>query len=389
MRARRLLPRLLAPLVAAALLVPPAAAARVPRGWLGVNLGPEFVAQHGSVEREVARIASAGGETVRLAVYWSALQPYATAADVPERDRSRFADVGGVPTDFTALDRLAATAAKRRVALLPVVLGAPRWAAAEDPAPIARPRDPAEFARFAGALAARYGSTGTFWAARPGLPRRPIRSWQVWNEVSNAWYWGPAWEVEYPPLLRATYDALKAADPRASVLMAGLNTGGGGGASPQTSWSVMERIYRQLDDRGLGRPFDVGAVHVYTRRVPDAVRVVEETRRVMARHGDRARPLRVSELAWPAARGRLRDEFFAATTDRGMAQRLEAGMRLLAARRRALGIAGVDWFQWASAYSGTDDPFRYSGLRRARGRRIVDRPALAAFRVVARSLRRP
>jgi hypothetical protein len=313
---------------------------------------------------------------VRVAVYWASMQPREAA-----------------PADFRALDRLAATAAKRRLALIPVLLGAPGWAAAEFPAPIARPRDPADFARFAGALAARYGTRGTFWAGRPR--RLPIRSWQVWNEVSNPWYWGPGWEAEYPRLLRAAYDAVKAADPRARVLMSGLNTGGAAGDHPQTSWSVMERIYRELDAQGLGRPFDVAAVHVYTRRVPDAVRVVEETRRVMARYGDAARPLRVTELAWPAAQGRLRDargrrqEFFAATTDRGMAKRLRRGIRLLAARRRALGIAGVDWFQWASAYSGADDAFRYSGLRRARGGRIEDRPAMAAFREVARALRRP
>jgi hypothetical protein len=371
MPSRRRVSRLLAALVAAALLAPSPAAARVPRGWLGVNLGPDFVAKHGSLDGEMARISASGAEAVRVAVYWSSLQPR------------------GAATDFRALDELAATAAKRRVALIPVLLGAPLWAADAGPAPIAHPRDPADFARFAGALAARYGTRGTFWRAHRRLHRLPIRSWQVWNEVSNAWYWGPSWETQYPRLLRAAYDALKAADPHASVLMSGLNTGGGGGGHPQTSWSVLDRIYGQLDAQGLGRPFDVAAVHAYTRRVPDVLRVVEETRRVMARHGDAARPLRVTELAWPAAKSRLRHEFFAATSDRGMARRLAQGIRMLAARRRGLRIAGVDWFQWASAYTGKDDAFRYSGLRRVRGRRIDDRPAMAAFRQVARALRRP
>ena len=79
-----------------------------------------------------------------------------------------------------------------------------------------------------------------------------------------------------------------------------------------------------------------------------------------------------------------------------MAQRLRQGILQLAGQRSALHIAGVDWFQWASSYSGTDDPFRYSGLRRIAvpafgiaGRRTGDRPALAAFRKLARSLNRP
>jgi hypothetical protein len=132
---------------------------------------------------------------------------------------------------------------------------------------------------------------------------------------------------------------------------------------------------------------------VYTGRVADALKVVRKTRDVAARYGDAARPIYVSELAWPAAKGKLRDEhghtrdFFAATTDKGMAKRLDQGIRLLARHRTDLGISGVDWFQWVSAYKGTDDAFRYSGLRRIKGKRVIDQPALKAFKKVARKLR--
>ena len=71
-----------------------------------------------------------------------------------------------------------------------------------------------------------------------------------------------------------------------------------------------------------------------------------------------------------------------------MAKRLVAGVMRLAANRTRLGISGVDWFQWASSYKGTDDAFRYSGLRTARGKRLKDKPAMKAFRLVARRLRR-
>jgi hypothetical protein len=386
---RRRLVRALLTLTAVALLLPASAGARVPRGWLGVNLEPAPVVKHGSVDAELGRIAAAGARSVRVAVYWSSMQPYRSADRVPAGKRADFRVAAGVPTDFRSLDQLVTAAARHRLALLPVLLGAPRWAAAPHPAPVARPRDPADFARFAGALVTRYGTNGSFWAGRPQLPRVPIRTWQVWNEISNLWYWGAGWETEYPPLLRAAYDAIKAADAHAGVMMSGLNTGGAGGTNPQTSWSVMERLYGQFDAQGLGRPFDVAAVHIYTRRVGDAIRVVQATRDVMARFGDDRRPLRVTELAWPAAQGRIGKPFFAATTDGGMAQRLRQGILQLAGQRSALHIAGVDWFQWASSYSGTDDPFRYSGLRRIAGRRTGDRPALAAFRKLARSLNRP
>ena len=235
----------------------------------------------------------------------------------------------------------------------------------------------------------RYGPKGEVWARHPALRAVPIRRWQIWNEVSNPYYWDYTYASTYPRVLRAAYDAVKAADPGAVVVESGLNSGGA-----STSWSALEGIYRQLDAQGLGRPFDEIAVHVYTKDVPDALKVVQKTRAVATRHGDGARPIRVTELSWPAARGKLRDEhghkreFFAATTDKGMAKRLVKGVRLLARHRKPLGIAGVDWFQWASSYKGTDDAFRYSGLRQRRSKRMVDKPAMKAFRSVARQLRR-
>src|SRR5215217_5584456 len=385
---RRLLPVLM---LVALLVLAPSASAAVPKGWLGVSFGPEYIAKRAkpSLGAELGRMGRAGVETARFAVYWFQVQPYATMAEVPPEQRAAYRDVGGVPTDFRFLDQLVAGAAGRRLPLMPVLLGAPAWASESTDRQIRVPRDPAAYARFADTMVRRYGPTGTFWTEHPDVRYFPVRSWQVWNEVSNSHYWDKSWPTAYPRLLRAGYDAIKAADPPARVVQAGLNSGEAG-----TSWRAQDVLYEQLDGQGLGRPFDEVATHVYTRRVPDAVRVVEETRAVMARHGDAARPIRVSELAWTAAKGRLRDasghkrEFFAATTDKGMAKRLVAGVLRLARNRARLNISGVEWFQWASSYKGTDDAFRYSGLRHARGKRLTDKPAMKAFRRVAKLLRR-
>jgi hypothetical protein len=171
--------------------------------------------------------------------------------------------------------------------------------------------------------------------------------------------------------------------------MSGLNTGGAGKTSGTLpSWEALELIYDDLDSEGLGRPFDATAAHIYTRTVDQAVRVVQETRKVMDAHGD-GRPIDVTELAWPASKGKLRDDkgrprrFFAETDQRGMARRLSRGISALASHRDSLGIGGVDWFQWISPYFGTSDAFSYSGLRRAHRRATEDMPALRAFRRVA------
>ncbi|HEX5619654.1 MAG TPA: hypothetical protein VFX51_14630 [Solirubrobacteraceae bacterium] len=385
---RRLLPALI---LVALLGVAPSASAAVPKHWLGVSFGPEYVARKAkpSLGAELARMRRSGVGTARFAVYWFHMQPYPTMATVPPEQRFAYRDVGGIPTDFRFLDELVGNAAQKRLPLMPVVLGAPGWATDDTSRQIYVPRAPADYARFMDTLVRRYGPTGTFWTEHPDVRYFPVRAWQVWNEVSNSHYWDKSWAKTYPPLLRAGYDAIKAADPQARVVQAGLNSGEAG-----SSWHAQDVLYDQLDEQNLGRPFDEVAVHVYTRRVPDAVEVVEQTRKVTQRHDDGARPIRVTELAWPAAKGRLRDadgnkrDFFAATTNKGMAKRLVAGVMRLAGNRTRLNISGVDWFQWASSYKGTDDAFRYSGLRQARGKRLKDMPAMKAFKRVAKQLRR-
>jgi hypothetical protein len=384
---RRLLPALI--LVALCASAPSASAA-VPKSWLGVSFGPEYVARKAkpNLGAELARMRRSGVGSARFALYWFHMQPYANMASVPPGQRSAYRDIGGIPTDLRFLDQLVGNAANKRLPLMPVVLGAPRWATDDSNRAVYVPRDPADYARFMDTLVRRYGPTGTFWTEHPDVHYFPIRTWQIWNEVSNSHYWDKSWARTYPPVLSAAYDAIKAVDPQARVVQSGLNSGESG-----SSWHALDVLYDQLDRQGLGRPFDEVATHVYTRRVPDALRVVEETRDVMQRHDD-SRPIRVTELAWPAAKGRLRDadgnkrDFFAATTDKGMAKRLTAGVMSLANNRKRLKISGVDWFQWASAYKGTDDAFRYSGLRNARGKRLKDKPAMKAFRRVAKKLRR-
>jgi hypothetical protein len=366
---RRLLPFL----VLLAVLVPAAGAqARVPKGWLGVSFGPDYVSRHSGLTAEFTRMRKAGVGSARFAVYWAQMQPQ-----------------GPQEPDFRSLDRIVTASAKARLPLLPVVLGAPRWATDHLNRPIYVPRDPADYASFMTALVKRYGPGGTFFTSHPKVRRFPIRAWQVWNEVSNPYYWDPNYAEEYPRFLSASFDAIKTVDPGARVIASGLNSGGAG-----TSWDALDAIYAQLDKQALGRPFDEIAVHIYTKNVADALKVVQKTRAVAKRHGDSARPIRVTELAWPAAKGKLRDEkghkrdFFAATTDKGMAQRLVKGVLLLAHRRAKLKISGVDWFQWASSYKGTNDAFRYSGLRHAAHKRLTDKPAMKAFKRVARRLRK-
>ena len=352
------MPRLLAlTALAALLLAAPAAAAerKVPRGWLGVVAdGP--LTQRDDVAGEWDLMAGAGAESVRTAFYWPAIQRHA-----PDR------------FDFAATDRTVLAAAARRLRVLPIVSGTPAWAATRPGDETSPPRAAGDYGTFLRVLAGRYGPQGSLWAEHPEVPRLPIREWQVWNEPNLTRYWSrQPFARSYVRLLAAARRSLREADPGARVVLAGL---------PNESWTALRSVYRA----GGRRHFDAVALHPYTGKPRNVVRLVELARREMRRFGDRRKPVWVTELSWPAALGRTEGTPGFETTDRGQALRLAEAVRRLAAARRRLRIERVYWYTWLSS-EGSRNSFDYSGLRRMRGGRPVSVPALGAFRRVARAL---
>jgi len=332
---------------------------QVPRNWLGMAADGPMTDPAQDQEREWDLLAGSGVSSVRLAFYWRDGQPAGPGA-----------------VDFANYDRLVLTAASRRLRVLPVVLGAPAWAAAEPGVAASPPRDPADYGRFLQALVGRYGPRGSLWAENPRVPRRPVRDWQIWNEPDYPGFWSQQpFAARFVQLLREARRALRAADPGARAILGGL-TG--------ESWRDLRKVYRA----GGRRHFDAVALHPYTARPLNLVRIVRYARRVMRRHGDRRKPVWITEMSFPAAKGRIETGPGIDTTDRLQAKRLRAAMRRLAAERRQLRIERVFWYTWLSVEGTRGSVFNYSGLRRLRNGRVVSAPALRTFRSTARRLRR-
>jgi hypothetical protein len=366
---RRLALLALIALGALAASAPPAfAIAHAPPSFFGVIAdGPLSTVRERPrlLDRELDRMAVAGVGTVRAPFWWSALQPVRPGT-------------GPVPTRWRPVDRLVAEAARRRIAVLPVILGSPPWAAAHPFAKISRPSDLGAFGDFLQTLAARYGSRGSLWERlrKKGIRPRPIRRWQIWNEPQFEGYWGgPDWQASYIQALAAARRGLKKADPRAQVVLAGLTNMG---------WRDLAGLYRA----GVRPHFDLAAVQTFTARPESVLTAARLTRRVMTRNGDGAKPLLLTEVAWAATRGRpgLRLPTIQVSPT-AQARNLEALFALAEANRHALGLDGVVWATWLSSYAATRTVFDYTGLRRydRRSGRATSMPALGAFRRVARA----
>jgi hypothetical protein len=329
-----------------------------------------------NLRQQLDAAVGSGVESLRVPVDWSSVQPYPSEAAVPAPDRPGFQDVGGVPTRFASLDEIVADAAARNVSLLPVIEYTPRWAAQQPGDPGSPPRTTQPFAAFLTALVKRYGPQGTFWSSHANLPQRPIRMWQIWNEPHFTRYWSvQPFAPSYVRLLAAAHNAIKAADPGAKVILAGL---------ADLSWQYLAQIYRVP---GASRLFDVVAVHPYTAHANGVIIILQKVRAVMDQYGDSQKPLMATEITWPSSEGKAPPQFGVGTTESQQAQQLNQVMPLLAANRAKLGLTGVYWYTWM----GDEGPranfgFDYAGLLKYISGAVSAKPALAVFKRWALSI---
>jgi hypothetical protein len=356
---------------------------RVPQGFLGAVVdGPltEPGAPRARLDGEFELMRDSGVEGVRVAFFWSEVQPYRRPQDVPRGQRERFRErVGGVPSDFGHLDRIVAAAAARGIAVLPTVLRAPAWAAKYPSRESSPPRSEAAYARFMAALVRRYGPSGSFWRANEELPRLPVRGWQIWNEPYLKLYWTdqPRYAPGYVRLLREAHTSIKRADPGARVVLSGLASFG------RTAWDYLDELYRA----GAAPYFDAVAAHPFTERPRNVITILERMRAVMRRHRDSRTPLLITELSWPSGRGEEKQLSYPwEESERGQARKVPAAIELLARERRRLRIERVYHYNWLSAERG-EDPFAWAGLRRVTpSGEFASKPVLRGFRRVALAL---
>ena len=319
---------------------------------------------------QVDRAVASGAESLRVAINWAELQPYRSVADVPASQRSGFVVVGGVPTRFAGLDRLVSLAAQHHLPLLPVLEYTPGWDATHPGSLASPPKDPAPYAAAMAAMVHRYGPDGSFWSAHPQIPKVPIRMWQIWNEPHFVSYWTEQpFAPTYVALLRAAHAAIKAADPGAKVVLAGL---------ADFSWKYLAQIYRVPGARSL---FDIVAIHPYTATPQGVITILQRARQVMNRNGDSGKPILATEITWPSSAGKAPPQFGVSTTESQQAQRVKQVMPLLAANALKLGLMGFYWYTWMGNETPSKHPygFDFAGLEKYVGGAVSIKPALGAF----------
>ncbi len=160
------------------------------------------------------------------------------------------------------------------------------------------PGDLQDFADYCGAIAARY--------------KGRIAAYQIWNEPNLAREWGgkPPNAAEYTALLKVCSEAIRAADPDAILISAGLAPTGDYDVNAQPDDIYFQAMY----DAGFQQYVDVAGVNAPGYNFPPEVspdeavaqgshrfftfRRVEDMRQIMVKNGDAARQMAILEMGW-------------------------------------------------------------------------------------------
>lgn len=313
---------------ACALALAATSSAKAPRSFYGV------VPQTPLADGDFDRMGEARVGTLRAEFFWSGIDPDS-----------------GDNFDWSGPDRVVGEAARNGIEVLPFLFSTPKWVAeldghncdAADCPPFApKGREAlAAWENFAAAAAGRYGRGGDFWAANPGLPEKPIKTWQLWNEQNSPSFYKPKPNVKaYAKLLKAGERGIASEDSKATVILGGMFGTPLGGRKPGiSSWKFLRKLYKV---KGVKKTFDGVAPHPYAAQFKKVLAQVELMRDEMERARDSKTSLWITELGWasggpknPLNRG-----------PRGQASRLKEAFKYFTKKRRKLNIRTVDWYSW-------------------------------------------
>ena len=245
-------------------------------GWPGLY-SPE------RLEKSLGLMADAGIGWARTNWAWKDLQP------LPG------------PFDYAHLDDVARIATEHHIQLLPILTAVPAWSSTApdqikakygnlSPTDRYRPSNLDDWLNYVKNVVGRYDGNGVNDA--PGSPR--INYWEVWNEENIPEFWPTTPNPEeYLALLKATFQTIKAVNPAAKVVLGGLaNAGINADGS-----NYLQSLY----DLGGGPYFDVVSIHYYStpaNGIAPVEQAVNGVRAIMDAHGDRDKPLWLTEIGW-------------------------------------------------------------------------------------------
>ncbi|HEX4670491.1 MAG TPA: glycosyl hydrolase [Solirubrobacterales bacterium] len=290
------------------------------------------------------RLKRGGVDSIRTPIGWNAVQPESHGA-----------------FNWSGIDDVVKGATTAGIEVLPFLSGAPSWAVAHDPrfgSPVTLPvktgAQRSGWTNFVKQAVRRYGPNGSFWAENPGVPKRPIRTWQIWNEENFKYFVARPNPADYGKLVNLSYAAIKGSDPAAQIVLGGMFATPIEATfkkrPPQAYFAAdfLNRMYKSTP--GIKSKFNAVALHPYTGHWQNLTEKIEEVRTALRENGDAGKKLWLTELGWSSGPPQSDGSNSFAQGPAGQARQLKGAFKLLERNQQKWKLQRVYWF------SVDDDP---------------------------------
>ena len=259
------------------------------------------------------------------------------------------------PPNWSSYDTLIVDLAQHGLRWEPVIDGCPTWANAFYVPATAGGCEPNNFANFAQAVAARYGTGGSFWAdpANSALPKLPALIFEIWNEPDTGNGAQAVAATQYAQMYQKAHDAIHLVDRTASVIVGGLGTPSGAFNANNDYPAVYVAQMLAAQPTLVGN-IDGFGLHPYGPTATDSIAWTKDFQNKMAVAGEGGVPIDITEIGWPESTGDgiTTGEAWRAPQFSNLAQKLgnsNCGLRML---------APFDWIS-PQATSGSDKDFGF------------------------------
>lgn len=321
--------------------------ASTPRPAFKLGINHDFVwTEDKDIPALIQAMKDAHVQAVRIGIRWTSVEP--------KRGQWQWDKVDSVVRQIRAAD----------IEILCTLMSVPAWASEIEPSQVKgfwdcyAPKHITDWSGYVGKVVRRY--------------KKDIHCWEIWNEENGEDFYKPMPDAKvYVRILNSAHAAIRIADPKAVVVLGGLQMNGII-ANPWSPYKI-ENFLQQIYDAG-GKPyFDVVNIHPYVLSTPSegpkyAARLVRDTVAVMKKNGDGQKPLWITEIGLPTGND---------VTEEMQAEHLDGTYREL---RDIPEVKAVFWFElrdYPQPICGGEESM---GILAADGRR---KPSFDAYRKLA------
>ena len=292
-------------------------------------------------------ITNAGFNWVRQQVVWSQIEPN--------------------PGNYywSELDGVIETAVRNNIHVMLSVVSSPIWARKDGSG--GYPDDLANYTRFLSVLATRY--------------QHRVEAYEMWNEP-NIWdeAHGPIYAGQYVELLKAGSRGVKAVDPSAIVVFAGLAPNGLNDPDSAVDDAVFVEQCYQYHNGEIAGYFDVMGAHAvgyanqpeqlwpdnpgtgqgWTTHRSFYFRRAEDIRAIMVKHGDSAKQMWLTEFGWTTLNAGKGYEYGAQVTEQMQADYLVRAYQYARTNWSWMGVMFVWNFNFSTVVAPNNQMYPWS-----------------------------